>query len=142
MSTANGHFRRRPGTARLPPVVHASEASIPADTLRSAEAQIPADSLRARRDRLAAEVAQLQWDLGGLAYEMAVRDHFRLDVLVRAAARMQDADAELAETERLLHLDERGAAGTCASCGALRSRAASFCWSCGHELMARAEGAA
>jgi hypothetical protein len=49
--------------------------------------------LDARRQRLATEVAERQWDLGGLAYEMAIRDHFRLDVLVRAAARMQEADA-------------------------------------------------
>jgi hypothetical protein len=37
---------------------------------------------------------------------MAIRDHFRLDVLVRRAAKLQDRDAELAEVERLLRLDE------------------------------------
>ena len=58
--------------------------------------------LRERRNRLAEEFAELQWDLGGMAYEMAIRDHFRLDVIVRAAARVQEADAELAEVERLL----------------------------------------
>ena len=36
-----------------------------------------------RRDELAERLAELQWDLGGLAYEMAIRDHFRLDVLMR-----------------------------------------------------------
>jgi hypothetical protein len=46
-----------------------------------------ADVLR-RRDELARELAELQFDLGGLAYEMAVRDHWRLDVLVRRAARL------------------------------------------------------
>jgi hypothetical protein len=33
---------------------------------------------------------------------MAIRDHFRLDVLVRRAAKLQERDAELAEVERLL----------------------------------------
>ena len=59
-----------------------------------------------RRDELAREVTELHWDLGGLTYEMAIRDHFRLDVLVRRAAKLQDRDAELAEVERLLRLDE------------------------------------
>jgi len=58
--------------------------------------------LSERRQALAARVAQLQWDLGGLAYEMAIRDHFRLDVLVRRAALLQDCDMELIELEALL----------------------------------------
>ena len=62
--------------------------------------------LRRRREELAAEVSRLQWDLGGLAYEMAIRDHFRLDVLVRRAALLQERDAELAEVERLLRGEE------------------------------------
>ena len=93
------------------------------------------DELHQRRDRLARQLAELQWDLGGLAYEMAIRDHFRVDVLVRAAARLQTVDVELAEVERLLHLDEAGAAGTCASCGALHARGAGFCWRCGTALL-------
>jgi phosphatidylinositol-3-phosphatase len=62
-------------------------------------------SLQRRRDELAAQVAELHWDLGGLAYEMALRDHFRLDVLVRRAAALQEHDAELADLERLLALE-------------------------------------
>src|SRR5689334_2187749 len=58
------------------------------------------------RDALASEVSELHWDLGGLAYEMAIRDHFRLDVLVARAAVLQERDAELAEVERLLALEE------------------------------------
>jgi hypothetical protein len=96
------------------------------------------DALRRRRDELATRVAELQWDLGGLAYEMASRDHFRLDVLVRQAAKLQEADAELAEVERLLRLDTAGAAGTCPSCGALHARGAVFCWQCGASLLERA----
>ena len=60
------------------------------------------DELRRRRDVLAQEVTELHWDLGGLTYEMAIRDHFRLDVLVRRAAKLQERDAELTEVERLL----------------------------------------
>ena len=65
--------------------------------------------LRRRREELAAQVSRLQWDLGGLTYEMAIRDHFRLDVLVRRAAILQERDAELAEVERLLRSAEEAA---------------------------------
>jgi phosphatidylinositol-3-phosphatase len=58
--------------------------------------------LERRREALAAQVAELHWDLGGLAYEMAVRDHFRNDVLMSRAALLQERDAELAEVERKL----------------------------------------
>ena len=99
--------------------------------------EVGSPELRERRDRLAERFAELQWDLGGLAYEMAARDHFRLDVLVRVAARLQEVDAELAEVERLLRLDEAGAAGSCSSCGALYARGAVYCWQCGADLIAR-----
>ncbi|HEY7951150.1 MAG TPA: hypothetical protein VID51_10020 [Solirubrobacterales bacterium] len=95
--------------------------------------------LERRRDRLARELAELQWDLGGLTYEMASRDHFRLDVLARQAAKLQHLDAELAEVERMLKLDQAGAAGACGSCGALYARGSVFCWQCGKDLMDRGE---
>lgn len=91
--------------------------------------------LRARRKALAERYATAQWDLGGLTYEMAIRDHFRLDALVRKAAELQELDAELAEVERLLALEEAGAAGNCPDCGALHSRGATFCWRCGGRLL-------
>jgi hypothetical protein len=97
----------------------------------------PLSELRRRRDALAEQVTELQWDLGGLAYEMAVRDHFRLDVLVRRAAVLQERDAELAEVERLLRTEESGAAGSCPHCSAPHSRGAVFCWQCGAPLMER-----
>jgi hypothetical protein len=97
--------------------------------------------LRRRRDALAEQVMELHWDLGGLAYEMAIRDHFRLDVLVRRAAILQERDAELAELERLLHLEEGGNAGSCPNCGAPHSRGAVFCWQCGAGLMALGDAA-
>jgi hypothetical protein len=95
----------------------------------------PADLLE-RRQALARELAELQWDLGGLAYEMAIRNHFRPDVIMRVAARLQQVDAELGEVERLVRMEEAGAAGTCPSCGALHGRGAVFCWQCGTQLMA------
>ncbi len=93
--------------------------------------------LRRRRDALAEQVAELHWDLGGLAYEMAIRDHFRLDVLVRRAAVLQERDAELAEVERLLRMEEGGMAGSCPNCSAPHSRGAVYCWQCGTTLMER-----
>jgi hypothetical protein len=93
--------------------------------------------LRRRRDALAEQVTELHWDLGGLAYEMAIRDHFRLDVLVRRAATLQERDAELAEVERLLRMDQDGVAGTCPSCSAPHSRGALYCWQCGATLLQR-----
>jgi chorismate mutase len=101
-----------------------------------------ASSLRRRRDELAEQVAEQQWDLGGLAYEMAIRDHFRLDVLVRRAAQLQERDAELAEVERLLRLQDAASIGACPSCGAPHSRGALFCWQCGTTLMERAPSTA
>jgi hypothetical protein len=102
----------------------------------------PHAELRARRNALAEEVAELTWDLGGLTYEMAVRDHFRLDVLVRRAAALQERDAELGEVERLLAAAAQGVGGDCRSCGAPHSRGAAYCWKCGQPLMPQATSAA
>ena len=93
--------------------------------------------LRRRRDQLTARVAELQWDLGGLVYEMAVRDEIRVEVIVKRAAALQDADAELGEVERILRLEETGTAGVCATCGSPHSTGASFCWQCGQPLLAQ-----
>jgi hypothetical protein len=95
--------------------------------------------LERRRERLSAQLAELQWDLGGMTYEMAIRDHFRLDVLRRQAAKLQHLDAELAEVERLLRLEQAGAAGACGNCGALYARGAVYCWQCGKDLMPQAK---
>jgi hypothetical protein len=97
----------------------------------------PPKELLERRDELSRRFAELQWDIGGLAYEMAIRDHFRLEVIVRRAAELQEVDAELGEVERLLRLDDAAAAGSCSSCGALHSRGAVFCWACGANLIER-----
>ncbi len=108
-----------------------------ANELGSSQPPAERSALQRRRDDLAAEVTELHWDLGGLAYEMAVRDHFRLDVLVRRAAALQERDAELAEVERLLRMESDGIAGSCPSCSAPHSRGAVYCWQCGATLMQR-----
>jgi hypothetical protein len=91
--------------------------------------------LRSRRDALAEQVAEMHWDLGGLAYEMAIRDHYRLDVLARKASELQEADAQLGEVQRMLANAEAGVDGQCRSCGAVHSRGAAYCWHCGAPLL-------
>ena len=98
---------------------------------------VSAPELQARRTALMREFATLQWDLGGLAYEMAIRDHFRLDLLARQAARLQEVDAQLGAIEQLARIDTGGAAGACPNCDALYPRGAVFCAQCGQQLMAR-----
>ena len=43
----------------------------------------------------------MQSELGGLFYEMAIRDHVQMDVLIEKAAALQRVDAELAQLEHL-----------------------------------------
>jgi hypothetical protein len=109
-----------------------------ATTSPASAGHAPAGSLpelRSRRLQLAQRVAELTLDLGGLAYEMAVRDHYRLDVLARRAAELQRADAELSELQRLLGAAQDGVHGQCRSCGAVHSRGAGYCWHCGAPLL-------
>jgi hypothetical protein len=91
--------------------------------------------LTRRRDQLVARVAELQWDLGGLAYEMAIRNHVKVEVLAQRAAKLQEADAELNEVERLVRMEETATAGSCSACGAPHSMGATFCWQCGKPLL-------
>jgi hypothetical protein len=118
----------------------ASAAIVPVDGLAAVRPTLDGSlaELRRRRYELAERVAELTWDLGGLTYEMAIRDHYRLDVLARRAADLQQADAQLAEVQRLLSGAEGGVHGQCRSCGAVHSRGASFCWHCGAGLIEEA----
>jgi hypothetical protein len=128
--------------AQAPPAGTPQAGAPPAGALSAGAAGAERTQLRNRRDELAEQVTVLHWDLGGLAYEMAIRDHFRLDVLVRRAAILQERDAELAEVERLLALEESASAGSCPICAAPHSRGAVFCWQCGATLMERAPSSA
>lgn len=97
------------------------------------------EDLAAQRDRLLEKFTVMQADLGGAFYEMAIRDHVRLDVLTRKAAELQRVDAELLAVERLLELERSDAAGNCPSCGSPYGPALRFCGQCGQALIATAE---
>jgi len=92
--------------------------------------------LLAQRDRLLEKFTVIQADLGGAFYEMAIRDHVRLDVLTRKAAELQRVDAELLAVERLLELERSDAAGNCPNCGSPYGPALRFCGQCGQTLTA------
>jgi hypothetical protein len=113
-----------------------ASASMPAtEQLTATTGEEAGVDLALRRDELTARFAELQYDLGGLLYEMAIRDHIRIEVLVRHAAVLQDVDAELREVERILLMEETGTAGSCGSCGAPHSSGAVYCWQCGQPLL-------
>jgi hypothetical protein len=67
--------------------------------------------LLARRERLTERFALLQADLGGVFYEMAIRDHVRMDVLTRKAAELQRVDVELEHVEREIYMQAARGAG-------------------------------
>ncbi|MGH2957192.1 MAG: hypothetical protein ACRDL6_09375, partial [Solirubrobacterales bacterium] len=91
-------------------------------------------SLLQQREELARQFAELQWDLGGIAYEMATRKQFKGEVILKQAERLREVDAKLGQIERVLRLGEEGAAGSCPNCGALQARGAVYCWKCGKEV--------
>jgi hypothetical protein len=120
-------------TVALPPgLAEKPEPTAGLSTTSDADAVI---DLKRRRAQLSARVAELQFDLGGLVYEMAIRDRIRVDVMVKRAAQLQDADAELSEVERILRLEETSTAGSCGNCGAPHSSGAAYCWQCGQPLL-------
>jgi hypothetical protein len=94
-----------------------------------------------QRDRLLEKFTVMQADLGGAFYEMAIRDHVRLDVLTRKAAELQRVDAELLAVERVLELERADAAGLCPGCGAPYGHAVRFCAQCGTPLVPTEAGA-
>jgi hypothetical protein len=134
MSALNGNGSSPSGEE--PGAGPVTRAVVPVAGLVSASGSM--SELRGRRLELAERVAALTWDLGGLAYEMAIRDHYRLDVLARKAAELQEADAQLGEVQRLLASSEAGIHGQCRSCGAVHSRGAAYCWHCGAPLVEEA----
>lgn len=135
-----GPARKAPRRPAKPAPSQATAAKPAANTLNSAYGEEFVVDLQRRRDQLVARVAELQWDLGGLVYEMAVRNSIRVEVIVKRAVVLQDADAELSEVERILRMEETGAAGACANCGAPHSSGATFCWQCGKPLLQQVSG--
>ena len=105
-------------------------------------AQGMAEALEVRRDRLVERFVLMQAELGGLYYEMAIRDHVRQDVLLRKAAELQRVDIELAHVERLLREGEATAAGQCPRCDTPHGRNDQYCAQCAQPLRAAATGAA
>jgi len=61
-----------------------------------------AADINAELERLTERFALMQSELGGLFYEMAIRDNVRLDVLTAKAAALQKVDLELARVEQEL----------------------------------------
>ena len=128
--------RRRPAPATAPQDTQANGSSGASSTPPSpAIGQDLLVDLQRRRDQLIAKVAELQWDLGGLVYEMAIRNRIQVEVLVKRAVVLQDADAELSEVERIVRMEETGTAGSCSRCGAPHSSGATYCWQCGQPLL-------
>ena len=92
--------------------------------------------LVSQRDRLTERFAIMQSELGGLFYEMAIRDHVRMDVLISKAAELQRVDAELGQLETIIAEGASSAGGQCPACGAVYARGAAFCAQCAHPLLA------
>jgi len=97
--------------------------------------------LVAQRDRLLEKFTVMQADLGGAFYEMAIRDHVRIDVLTRKAAELQRVDAELTGLDRQLEVERSDAAGHCPNCGSPFRHGVRFCDQCGNALSATIEDA-
>lgn len=127
---------RRPKVALRRP---AAPAKAPQAAVKTEPKEAPKPEERAelvaQRDRLLEKFTVMQADLGGAFYEMAIRDHVRLDVLTRKAAELQRVDAELLAVERVLELERADAAGLCQSCGAPYGHGVRFCAQCGHSLV-------
>jgi hypothetical protein len=100
------------------------------------EAHGPDPELTAQRDRLTERFAVMQSELGGLFYEMAIRDHIQLEVLVQKAAELQRIDSELGQIDRMLEQGEQGVGGHCPACGSVYARGAAFCAQCAEPLIA------
>ena len=100
----------------------------------TAGSDAPSPELLAQRERLTERFALMQSELGGLFYEMAIRDHVQMDVLITKAAALQRVDTELAQLEHLLHDAGGVIGGQCPSCGAAHARGAAFCSQCATPL--------
>ncbi len=109
---------------RSPATVQVTETSPAADP-----------ELVAQRDRLVERFTIMQSELGGLFYEMAIRDHVRMEVLIPKAAELQRVDAELGQLERIIQSGGPTLGGECPACAAVYARGAAFCGQCAHPLV-------
>jgi hypothetical protein len=100
----------------------------------TATASQPDPELPVQHERLTERFALLQSELGGLFYEMAIRDSIQLEVLVGKAAELQRLDGELGALERLLESGARSIGGHCPQCGAVYASGAAFCAQCANPL--------
>lgn len=105
------------------------------DAAATATAGAHEAELLSQRERLTERFTLMQSELGGLFYEMAIRDHVRMDVLIARAGELQRVDGELAQVERLLR-DGGAVGGHCPSCGTIYARGAAFCSQCAAPLTA------
>lgn len=128
---ASNGGRPVPASPQMPPAPTSGSRAAPGRALGD---EMIVD-LERRRDQLIARVAELQWDLGGLVYEMAIRNRIQVEVLVKRAVVLQDADAELNEVERIVRMEETATAGSCSNCSAPHSSGATYCWQCGQPLL-------
>jgi hypothetical protein len=122
------------------PAPPAPDAPAPPEPPNGTAKEEESGELIAQRDRLLEKFTVMQADLGGAFYEMAIRDHVRLDVLTRKAAELQRVDAELLAVERVLELERADAAGLCPGCGAPYGHAVRFCAQCGTPLVPTGAG--
>jgi hypothetical protein len=132
--TSRSAERLRRPAAKAAPGPGAKDAAKPPAAKEPPKPEESAE-LVAQRDRLLEKFTVMQADLGGAFYEMAIRDHVRLDVLTKKAAELQRVDAELLAVERVLELERADAAGLCPGCGAPYGHAVRFCAQCGHALV-------
>ena len=139
-----GNLAKRPGEALRRPAKSGptTDKAAVKPPVPGKEPEKPEESpeLLAQRDRLLEKFTVMQADLGGAFYEMAIRDHVRMDVLTRKAAELQRVDAELLAVERELELQREDAAGLCPGCGAPFGHGVRFCAQCGHTLVPAGAG--
>jgi hypothetical protein len=126
---------RRPAAAVKDARAKPAPAKPKPEPAKPPEEKVENAELIAQRDRLLEKFTIMQADLGGAFYEMAIRDHVRMDVLTRKAAELQRVDAELLAVERTLELERSDAAGLCPSCGSPYGHAVRFCPQCGNSLV-------
>jgi hypothetical protein len=105
------------------------EGTMPASSPASADR-----ALLAKRDRLRERFTAMQLDLGGVFYEMTIRNHVQSDVLSRKAAELQRVDTELHQVEQILKTGGSNA-GRCPACEVIYTSGAAFCWQCGASLV-------